>query len=200
MYKDYYNLVAVIWNIPGSDQIINRSIRRLSHIDHYISPVSSVSPMNETNNLDTDTYIGKELSGEQFNKLFINIEFVKLTSCTENHNNFQFTDGLNVDIRQFNPVGECSAGGIYFTDLRKSHLWIKYGSSVMEYIRNVIIPDDARVYIEKNKFKADKIFLGPKTTLKHFIMAKVLMANGLELQNVEEQTEELCKQSVQQNI
>jgi hypothetical protein len=44
------------------------------------------------------------ISGKEFNKLFENVEFYKLTDESENHNNFQFIDGLNVDTKIFNPT------------------------------------------------------------------------------------------------
>lgn len=112
-------------------------------------------------------YIGKELSGEMFNKISIGINFVKLTNEMECHNNFQFEDGLNIDTIDFDPSGECKAGGIYFIDKTNAYLWTYYGivSGMMKYMRDVIIPNDARIYIEENKFKADKIILKPRQNI-----------------------------------
>jgi hypothetical protein len=56
------------------------------------------------------------ITGTQFNEQYKDYKFVKLTSETENHNGFQFQTGLNVDHIKFNPMEECSPGGIYFTD------------------------------------------------------------------------------------
>ena len=44
--------------------------------------------------------------------------FVKLTNRDENHNNFQYKTGLNVDV---NPMdwNECVPGGLYFTQISK---------------------------------------------------------------------------------
>ena len=55
------------------------------------------------------------LTGEEFNKFYCDTFFYKLTNETEKHHNFQYQDGLNVDTVEFNPVGKCSAGGLYFT-------------------------------------------------------------------------------------
>src|SRR5579872_2581285 len=88
---------------------------------------------------------GKEISGEKFNELFSDRQFVKLTNKTENHNDYQFSDGLNIDIKPFDPRGECRVGGNYFTIIEKAYMWISYGLCVMRYIRKVTIPDDARV-------------------------------------------------------
>lgn len=77
--------------------------------------------------------VGKEMSGEEFNKMYTNYKFVKLTSPTENHNNFHFSDGMNKDTIQFNPKEECKPGGIYFTDINLAHIWIHYGGNSMRY-------------------------------------------------------------------
>lgn len=104
-------------------------------------------------------------SGEKFNKLYKDISFVKLTNSNECHNGFRFKDGLNIDTVDFNPIEECRPGGIYFCFREDYERWTKYGCSQMFYIREVSIPDDAQVYCEENKFKADKIILGPRQLL-----------------------------------
>jgi hypothetical protein len=103
------------------------------------------------------TNLPKMLTGEQFNEKYKYHKFVKLTNETENHNSFQFQTGLNIDHVKFNPVGECSQGGIYFTDINKIYIWLHYSDKHMYWIRNVTIPDDAQIYVETDKFKADKL-------------------------------------------
>src|SRR5579872_7515233 len=106
----------------------------------------------------------KELSGDAFNKIFSGINFIKLTNETENHHNFQFQDGLNIDTNKFAPYGSCKKGGIYFINENEAYDWICYDPDVgpMIHMRKVIILIDARVYIEEHTFKADKLILGPK--------------------------------------
>src|ERR1051325_8405242 len=99
------------------------------------------------------------LSGKKFNKKYHNKEFYKLTNELENHNGFQFKTGLNTDIIKFNPISECKPGGIYFTELDYVLAWISYNNKKMTKIRKVTIPDNAKVYVEKIKFKADKLIL-----------------------------------------
>src|SRR5579872_3817321 len=113
----------------------------------------------------------KEISGTEFNKLCNNMKLVKLTNETENHNNFQFRNGLNIDIIPFDPTKQCNKGGIYFIDAINIKNWLSYNETigVMVHVRVVIIPDDARVYIEPGKFKADKIILGPKMIIKKYL-------------------------------
>src|SRR5579872_410359 len=112
----------------------------------------------------------KEISGLEFNKLCGKMKLVKLTNETENHNGFQFQDGVNVDNVPFNPSGQCSKGGIYFIDSTAINRWRSYSNvGKMIYIRNVSIPDDARVYIEEEKFKTNKIILGPKMIIENYL-------------------------------
>jgi hypothetical protein len=146
------------------------------------------------------------ISGEQFNKDYKDYKFVKLTNETENHNDFQFQTGLNIDRVKFNPVGSCSPGGIYFTDCNKYIRWLSYGGQSMYWIRDVHVPYDAQVYVEKNKFKADKIILDERRPIGELIdwsdndMCKIpVQKNGNALQYVKNQTDEICKLAVQQD-
>src|SRR5579872_2118272 len=120
------------------------------------------------------SYYSTTMMGSVFNHLFGDQTFVKLTNETENHNNFQFNDGLNIDTILFTPMGHCNAGGIYFTDVRLIKKWIFYNNNMMKYMRKVIIPDDALVYIECDKFKADKLFLEPKTEINDEIYEELI--------------------------
>jgi len=64
--------------------------------------------------------------------------------------------GMNIDTVMFNPTKDCSAGGLYFCEESQCHLfWMYYGTN----LARITIPDDARVYIEPDKFKADKIII-----------------------------------------
>jgi hypothetical protein len=146
------------------------------------------------------------ITGEQFNKEYKDYKFVKLTKETEIHNGFQFQTGLNIDHVKFNPAGSCSPGGIYFTDYNKYILWLSYGNKSMYWMRGVHVPNDAQVYVEKNKFKADKIILDERRPIGELIdwsdndMCKIaVQQNGLALQYVKNQTDEICKLAVQQN-
>lgn len=126
--------------------------------------------------IDKITIIGTEISGFEFNQMYHTIKLVKLTNATENHNGYQFVEGLNEDTNEFFPFGKCKAGGIYFTEEKYSYKWLHYKNSVgiMKYMRLVTIPNDARVYIEKRKFKADKIILGSKQDIDPDIYVKAV--------------------------
>src|SRR5579872_2290830 len=102
--------------------------------------------MMTTTNIDYETiYEGKELSGDIFNSLFQGVNFVKLTNEDENHNNFQFQDGLNIDTNEFYPYGSCNRGGIYFVQEKDVYHWLCYKNDPMRYMRKVLVPEDARV-------------------------------------------------------
>jgi len=140
------------------------------------------------------------LSGAQFNILFKNKTFVKLTKKDEKHNNLQFETGLNIDIIPFKPYGICIDGGIYFTDIDNMALWVEYKNMTMEWMRYVSIPDDAKVFVLENTFKCDKLVLSERHKITFNNIKKAIQLNGLVLQYVEKQTPELCKLATQQNI
>ena len=106
--------------------------------------------------------IGKVYTGTEFNYLTKSMRFVRLTNKKENHNGFQYKTGLNVDHLPFNPSKKCKAGGLYFCDFNDFNKFIKYNDKMCVNMRAVIIPDDAKVYVETGKYKADKFMLsGP---------------------------------------
>ena len=53
---------------------------------------------------------------------------------------------------EFKPGGSCNEGGLYFTDLARANDWSSHGNPTI-----IKIPDNARVWLEHNKFKADMI-------------------------------------------
>src|ERR1700688_2020827 len=135
----------------------------------------------------------------EFEEKYKNHTFVKLTNKKEIHNGFQFKTGLNIDTNEFNPYGECSKGGIYFTDINTLVLWLDYNEEPMVNIRYVDFPEDVKIYEEKDKFKADKIVLSERYLIenikewnnKEFIINS-LKQNRNALEYVKEQTEEIC--------
>lgn len=144
------------------------------------------------------------LSGINFKIKYEHTKFYKLTNKLECHNNFQYQDGLNVDILPFNPTGSCLPGGLYFTEENNIAYWVTYLDDIT-YIREVEIPDDALVYIEANKFKTNKIILKGRNLLVDFPLWNdysfcllSVQINGLALKYIKEQTPEICMAAVQQ--
>ena len=145
------------------------------------------------------------LTGLEFNQQYGGKKFVKLTNRVENHNGYQFQTGLNVDSIPFNPKGQCRPGGIYFCLLEKIHLWLNYDIKSMIYARLVTIPDDARIYIETDKFKADRLILGERQKIGDLEQWKdplycleAVREDGHALKFVVKQTEAVCLEAVKQ--
>src|SRR5438874_310821 len=64
--------------------------------------------------------------------------YYKITNEKENHNGFQYVNGLNILKDKFNanPNESCCAGGLYFTDAANIPKFLKYGN----YLREVELP------------------------------------------------------------
>jgi len=153
------------------------------------------------------------LSGTEFNEKYPNTEFYKILTRDYKHFDFTYKHGLNVDHIPFNPTGECSSGGLYFTELNHLAFWISNPVTSI-YIAKVTIPSDANVYIGHNKFKADKFVLDldNKVLIKDFYiwdstlsreneaLCKLAVSqNGVALQYIKYQTDEICKLAVSNN-
>ena len=141
------------------------------------------------------------ISGSEFNEKYEGIIFYKLTNDTENHHGLQYKDGLNEDIIPFSSKGECTSGGIYFTDEKNIEKWIHCcNDSIVKWIREVQIPNDAKIYIEKNKYKTDKIILNERKLFWEIekLCKLAVQQNGYVLKYIKIQTEEICKLAVQE--
>jgi hypothetical protein len=103
-------------------------------------------------------------TGEQFNKIVNenNLILVKVLNDEETLKGFKYKDGLNIDTNKFNPNRECEKGGLYFTDYR---YLLEFYENYGKIIRIIEIPNNARVYIEIKKYKADKIIINEKFTM-----------------------------------
>ena len=146
------------------------------------------------------------LTGAIFNQQYLNKKFVKLTNQLENHNGYQFQTGLNIDSIPFNPQGKCNPGGIYFCLFEDLQLWLNYIDQEMFYIRLVTIPDDALVWTEQNKFKADRLILSDRLEIGDLEVWKdpaycltAVKYDGLSLRFIKQQTPEICLEAVKNN-
>ena len=146
------------------------------------------------------------LTGEEFNEKYKNYEFYKLLNKDLTNYGFTYKNGLNVDVNKFNPTGKCLIGGLYFTEKDNIYFWI--GMDLYFYITKVIIPNDAHIYVETNKFKSDKLIVDVdnKISISEYHLwndeefcKKVVRFNGYSLRYVKEQTEEICKLAVRNN-
>ena len=120
--------------------------------------------------LDNKAHLFKTLKGSEFVNYYGD-KFYKITNEDEEHYNYKYRDGLNEDINTFNPNGENELGGLYFTNIDNIFDYMNYGINV----REVIIPNDASVYVENKSFKANKIILGKKMCIDDFVKEKKCM-------------------------
>lgn len=105
------------------------------------------------------TYSGAEINAAGLGWL------VKLTNKAEIHNGMRFRKGTCRDAQPFSPRGRCRPGGIYFCRAQDAGRFFNYSTSAMVHVRTVTLPDDARVYVEKHKMKADVFVLGPRAPI-----------------------------------
>lgn len=116
-----------------------------------------------------------QTTGKEFTSIYGTIFYTVLSDdlC---HNGFRYKLGLNTDINKFNPSGSCTQGGLYFTNIQNLLKFMSYGSK----IGIVTVPDDAKVYVENDKFKADKIILTKLIESEHEALAiyKLSRENG----------------------
>lgn len=160
-------------------------------------------------NMDVDVkaniihFKGMELSGRVFNSMFHHMTFIKLTNENEYHNNFKFKDGMNIDHRQFSPNGSCQAGGIYFTNIDDAWRWIYYSDNVnvMRYMRLVVVPYDARVYIDDGKLKADKLILNQRENIRKEIYLEAIKREYCNLKQIPDflRDREICLEAVKRH-
>ncbi len=124
----------------------------------------NLPPINENQNINQDDMDNQihQIHRTPVNPMdFYKKTFYKITNYTENHNGFQYRDGLNIDTNPFGQDDFCS-NGLYFYDLQ--YLW-RYRNKGVN-IRKITLPEDA-VYLEEEfydmkKYKANKIILGDK--------------------------------------
>jgi len=100
------------------------------------------------------------------------MNFYKILNKEENHNGLQYKTGLNVDPLPWDPVGDCTPGGIYFS--REDILaFIGYGP----WLREVIVPKGVEVYEnpgKPKKWKAHKVILGKRKKIDTSVIKSLL--------------------------
>jgi len=91
--------------------------------------------------------------------------FYKVTNLNENHKGFQYVDGENILLEEFNDdvTSPCAPGGLYFTTREKLHNFLSFGV----WIREVTLPyEDERFKVvadpSGDKFRANRIILGKR--------------------------------------
>jgi hypothetical protein len=145
----------------------------------------------------------KIYSGIEFKALTENQKYYKILRDDLIHHGFSYKLGINEDVLNFHPHGNCSPGGLYFTDLDNIVEYITYGNNIAE----IEILDDSEIYVESKKCKASKFNIISIYSLYDFIsnlpydiQLFIVKQNGYVLQFIENQTPELCKEALQNGI
>lgn len=146
------------------------------------------------------------VNGTKFNEMCAGMHFIKLLTFEQIHNGLKYSKGLIIDPVPFNPEGECQRGGMYFIVAHNIGKWLEYSYKKMYWIRRVKIPNNAQVYIEKDKFKADKFILGKKKRIEDWrhwednnFCKAALRTSPNVFKFIKNQTPELCLEMVKQN-
>lgn len=128
-----------------------------------------------------------------------NKTYYKIIDKNLTHFTFRYKLGLNVDHIKFNPKNTCQPGGLYFTDADNINQFLSYG----ELSAEISIPEDAQIYQEPNKWKADKfIILSMTPVAEHPLFRDKIFGledvrkNGDLLQFIKNQTDEICLAAV----
>lgn len=83
----------------------------------------------------------------------------KITNSNENHNGFQFKDGLNELDQKFNDNSDdsCCGGGFYITDIDHIIKFLDFGC----FMREVTLPKDTNMVMDPDgdKWRIDKMIL-----------------------------------------
>lgn len=111
------------------------------------------------------------LTGKEFNaihyQLYGNNEYyqlIKLTNIIDEYDNFEYKTGLNFNEFNFNGLKSCYFGGISFIFAKDITKWVKDNNTKLFY-RQVIIPENSKVYIGEDHFITNKLFLGEKKNI-----------------------------------
>lgn len=84
--------------------------------------------------------------------------YYKLTNKESTHNGFQFREGLNTDIHEWNPE---SVFGIYISNLENLPFWFD-SNGPMEFIWDVSFPKHVAMKTESYSLKCHSIILANK--------------------------------------
>ena len=110
--------------------------------------------------------------------------YVKITNSQENHNGFQYVDGLNILTEKFNDDANdsCCAGGFYFTNVRNIFKFIEYGV----YLREITLPtEDPEFKMIKDKtgdkWRSNMIILGNRYNLFTVNTVEYLIKKGANI-------------------
>ena len=109
------------------------------------------------------------------------MKYYKIFNEEDNHNGFQYRDGLNIDDKKFNNnhLKSCVEGGFYYSDADNICAFLSYGN----YIREVELPDGAKQVKDPdgNKWRSDKLFLHERKDLSKIETWQWMIDQGINI-------------------
>ena len=167
------------------------------------------------------------LSGQIFNEFFFGMEMIKIVSEDDKQMyGFKVSDGLNIlPLKQVSDT-YCS-GGINFCDWENFLMYLKR-SYDGKYIRKVLVPDDAMIFVDDKEYTSDKLILSKRIPIseldqwndeefcmnaincdcKFLIYCKcirpelefaMVIKNPSNIEYIKNQTEEMHEMAIEQN-
>lgn len=151
---DRIKLFNVKYQFMDTNNFIN-VIKDLEYATSEIKQELGEKIFKENIYKDIFSFNGLVLTGKQFNEITKVEKFYKAIHPNMTHYGYKYTEGLNIDYIKFATYCECCAGGLYFTNIYYIDDYCLYNDKLYE----VEVPDDALVYIEKNKIKSTKLII-----------------------------------------
>lgn len=166
-----------------------------STINNLITNNSIINNNNKEHHVDNydiiKQYSGKQLTYTEFmdEAQMRGKTFIKFINSNNNHFGFKYNIGLNIDIKQFDPTGSCTSGGLYFTEIKYAFKWMTYGTN----IALIELCPDAIFYIDSclTKFKTNKFIIKSSVcmNLSHLYLYDLFTINYALLYNWKSFTE-----------
>src|SRR5260221_13200643 len=105
--------------------------------------------------------------------------YYKITNKEENHNGYQYQNGLNILDKPFEKIGSCVEGGLYFTDIVNIFKFLAYGC----FLREITLSSKSQWVRDPDgdKFRADMIILGTRYELANPETFKMLIEKGANI-------------------
>ena len=103
--------------------------------------------------------------------------YLKITNGNETHHGLKFKRGVIEDPLEWNNNANCEPGGIYFTTPKYICKFLRFGI----WLREVTIPDDAKIAHGDNKSKANKLIFGKRRDLRKIKTWEWLVSIGADI-------------------
>ena len=92
-------------------------------------------------------------------------ELYKILKPNMKHFNYQWREGVNIDVLPWNPSGSCEPGGLYFTTIDQLHNYAQ-NPYAQCWVGRVTLDDNEEVWQEQGKWKAHRVFLEEPVRVK----------------------------------